>query len=950
MAITTLLVFSLALGLEWQGNFQQIATVPTPARSVAPKVTLARLPLSFEKNVGQTDAQVQFLARSSSGSFFLTQTEAVWRLHAPEIPPDDRGPASSSAAKPAQADAVLRLTLSGANPAPKVVGAEPFPGKVNYLSGANRAARRTNVPTFGQVRCEQVYPGVDLVYYGTQGQLECDFVLAPGVDPAVVRLHFAGADRLEIDANRGDLVARTAAGEVRWHRPVVYQEIAGHRRAVEGKYFCRNAQEIGFQIAAYDAGQPLIIDPVLVYSTYLGPGTGPQGSGLAVDASGNVYLAGETDSPDFPTTTGAVQRAFRGGNNERYGGNDVYVAKLNPAGNALVYSTYLGGTGSDWALALALDSAGRAFVTGQTKSNDFPTTPGAFQSTNGGGWDTFILELNEAGSALVYSTLIGGTQDDLGFGIAVDASDNAVVTGWTLSSNFPTTTNAQQPASRGGYEAFVTKLDARGNLLYSTFLGGSGDDKGYSIALDSAANAYLTGYTTSDDFPVTVGAIRTARANSGTASDAFITKLNASGLIQYSTFLGGSGSDAGNGIKVDSAGNVYVAGLTNSPNLPITVGAYGFKGSLDAWVAKLNAAGSALIYCTYAGGSGADTATALAIDSAGSAYVTGFTASANFPVVGMAPQAKWGGDYDAFLLKLTPDGSLLNGGYSTYLGGSAFDQGECIALDPAGNVYVGGVTASANFPTTTGALQTNFTGTTQDPFIAKIASTLTGTSSPAPTATASPTVSPSATIAPTPTPAPPTPVPNVSPDPTVTPSPSPTTPSPSSTVLAVVNPCADAFVRDGSFVRTNYGTVNPLVIQASATVGYSRQAFVKFPLTGIPGSFNRVTLRLYGSRNTTSAVPEEVYGVTNDSWSETGLNWNNRPVRGGIVASVAISKASGWWEWDVTSFITARRFAGSSFASLALVMTQLPSPEGNDSFNSREAASNQPQLVFSFQP
>ncbi|MGC3989004.1 MAG: SBBP repeat-containing protein [Chthoniobacteraceae bacterium] len=254
-------------------------------------------------------------------------------------------------------DVVLRLKLKGASEAPRLVGDAPLAGAVNYLRGSSAGQWRTNIRTYGRVRYAQVYPGVDLVYYGTHGQLECDFVLQPGADPAAIGWQFSGADAVSVDPTSGDLKVATAAGTVRWHRPLVYQEISGQRRAVAANYVASRDGSVGFQLAAYDRRQPLVIDPVLVYSTYLGLGTGPQGSGLAVDSAGNVYLAGETDSAAFPTTSGAVQRTFMGGNNEKYGGNDVYVAKLNPAGNGLVYSTYVGGTGSDWALALALDSA-----------------------------------------------------------------------------------------------------------------------------------------------------------------------------------------------------------------------------------------------------------------------------------------------------------------------------------------------------------------------------------------------------------------------------------------------------------------------------------------------------------------------------------------------------------------------------------------------------------------
>ena len=718
-ALSVIVLLSLAAWsvrqVGWFGkNCAAIVLPPAPLHA-----TFAELPLIFEANAGQTDARVRFLAQGSGYRFFLTGTEAVWMLRSaePATPPA----AERSAPAASRPDTVLRMALLGANPEPQIVGAAPLATRVNYLTGPNPAAWHTGIPTFAQVRCAQVWPGIDLVYYGKQQQLECDFIVAPGVDPAVIRLGFTGAQSLSVDAVRGDLVLETAGGTVRWRPPVLYQEIDGVHQPVAGKYVRTGPTEAGFAVAAYDPGRPLIIDPVFAYATYLGGGSGPQGMGIAVDDAGQAYVAGETSAPDFPTTDGALQSVLRGGSADRYGGNDVYVAKLNAAGTGLVYSTYIGGTGDDWALAIALDSAGCAYVTGQTKSADFPLTPGAFQTVKGGSWDAFILKLNADGSALLYSTYLGGARDDLGFAIAVDTAGQAHVTGWTLSADFPTTPGAFQQTSGGSYEAFVTKLSAAGTPLYSTYLGGSLADKGYSIALDPAGLAYVTGLTNSPNFPSTTGALRLVKTGVVTNTDTFVTKLDPAGFPVYSAIFGGTKDDAGNGIKVDAGGSAYIAGLTASVDFPTTPGAFQLaRGKTDGFAAKLNPAGSALLYSTHLGGNGHDTAYGMAIDFTGAAYITGFTYSTNFPVVGAPLQPTYGGAVDAFVIKLNPAGSPLNGGYSTYLGGNAFDQGEAIAVDGAGRAYVAGVTASRNFPTTPGSFQPIFKGTTQDPFVVKV--------------------------------------------------------------------------------------------------------------------------------------------------------------------------------------------------------------------------------------
>src|SRR5438445_533450 len=551
-------------------------------QATKPQVLAAygKLPLSFEANQGQTEPQVKFLSRGSGYTLFLTSTEAVLMLTKTDAHAKHRIPGEARLVEPEKgAGTVLRMKLLGANPAPAVAGVGELPGKSNYFVGNDPKKWRTNVSTYAKVDYREVYPGVNLVYYGNQRQLEHDFVVSPGADPKVITLAFEGVDGVAIDA-LGDLVLRTVGGEVRLRKPVVYQEQNRQRAVIPTRYVLTAEHQVAFEVAAYDATKPLIIDPVLVYSTYLGGSGSDASSGIAVDTQGNAYVTGVTRSSDFPTTTGAFQIASSGG-------EDAFVTKLNPTGSALVYSTFLGGSNDDEGFGIAADAAGNAYVTGVTTSSNFPTTAGAVQSTLGGFGRAFVTKLNPTGTALVYSTYLGGTSADDGFGIAADAAGNAYVTGFTQSSNFPTRAGAFQATFGGVEDTFVTKLDPTGAaLVYSTYLGGSGDDDGFGIATDAAGNAYVTGFTDSTNFPTTADAFQT---NFGGVEDAFVTKLNPTGAaLVYSTYLGGSGDDEGLWIAVDAAGNAYVTGGTDSINFPTTTGAFQIasSGGGDGFVSK----------------------------------------------------------------------------------------------------------------------------------------------------------------------------------------------------------------------------------------------------------------------------------------------------------------------------------------------------------------------------
>ena len=685
------------------------ALAASASGGVEPRLSeLGNLPLSFERNVGQTDSSVRFMARAPGIGFFFTPSEVIY--------------------------GEIRMKIMGENPVPEVTGVGLLPGKSNYFIGNDPTKWQTDVPHYARVKYAEVYPGVDLIFRGNQRQLEYDFVVAPGANPNRIRLRFEGTARLRTD--KSDVIVTTKNGhEVREQAPAIYQEIDGARRKVGGGYVIKGSREVSFKVSAYDRNRPLVIDPVLAYSTYLGGSTaasGPIDTGaqaIAVDSSGNIYVAGFTSTIDFPTAN-PEQPAYGGG---LY---DVFVTKFDPSGSTLDYSTYLGGMNDEKAFAIAVDSAGSAYVTGFTQSPNFPTTPFAFQPISTVGVlptntsDAFVTKLSPAGNALVYSTFLGGnTNVDNAFGIAVDSSGCAYVTGETASTDFPTK-NAFQPmlAMGGGLaiDAFVTKLSADGSaLVYSTYLGGggsgsgfstSGVDEGFGIAVDSSGSAYVTGYTYSSTFPTK----NPLQPNLAGDADIFVTKFSPAGnTLVYSTYLGGSGLDQAFGIAVDASGSAYITGKTASTDFP-TVNAfqsvYG-GGNHDAFVVKLNPAGSAVTYSTYLGGSGDEgNLSRIALDGSGDAYIVGSTDSTNFPTANAIQSNRAGPGDNAFVTKLSAAGNRLV--YSSYLGGNSLNLGFGIAVDTVGNAYVAGQTWSTNFPTAN-PFQGSLRGT-DDAFIAKI--------------------------------------------------------------------------------------------------------------------------------------------------------------------------------------------------------------------------------------
>jgi hypothetical protein len=555
------------------------------------------------------------------------------------------------------------MQVLGGNANPRVMGEDPLPGKVNYFLGNDSSQWHTNIPTYGMVEYQQVYPGIDMVYYGSGQQLEYDFVVAPGADPSVIRLGFAGADGVVVNG-QGNLVLHAGGQDLLQHKPTVYQEVNGTRQEIAGHFMLLQTPpsllvtshsplatpQVAFQLAPYDTGQPLVIDPVLSYSTYFGSSGDDYSTGIAVDpTTGDVLVTGATTSTNFPTAN-PIQPNFGGGF------YDAFVAQLSADGSTLVYSTYLGGSDFDSGLGIAVDpTTGDALVTGITSSTNFPTA-NPLQPNNHGGNDAFVARLSVDGSALVYSTYLGGSNDDRGFGIAVDpTTGDALVTGWTLSQNFPIA-NPLQPNNHGGYDAFVARLSADGSaLVYSTYLGGSNDDQGKGIAVDPATgDALVTGWTLSQNFPI-ANPLQPSLGGPF-ATNAFVARLSADGsTLVYSTYLGGSNFDSGYGIAVDpTTGDALVTGSTNSANFPTANPLQpNNAGDVDAFVARLSADGSALVYSTYLGGSGGDVGSGIAVDPAtGDALVTGETNSTNFPTANPL-QPNYGGGIDAFVARIS---------------------------------------------------------------------------------------------------------------------------------------------------------------------------------------------------------------------------------------------------------------------------------------------------------
>ena len=689
-------VGAVALAIPGLGGGTDSLAAAEPRADVSRQY--ARLPLRFEVNRGQAPGKVEFLARGAGYTMSLGRDGAVLALAGRK----------GGGGIPAAGSRAVGMSLVGSNPRPEITGVMPLEGTSNYIVGSDRRDWRTGVPSYAQVRYGEVYPGIDMIFKGNQRELRYDFIVAPGSDPARIAIAYPGAERLSI-ARSGDLLVHAPGGAIRQRRPVIFQGSGADRRRVAGSYVLeRDGRNVRFEIGAYDRTRPLVIDPTIVYSTHLG-GFATSGSkldfanGIAVDASGSAYVVGLTDSvsPPYPTTPGALQTGFKGGT------FDAFVTKLNPAGDGIVYSTYIGGTGDDRANDVTVGSTGIAYLTGRTVSTDFPTTAGAYQPANRGGpAEGFVAALKADGSGFQYSTYLGGTGNDFGNRVRVDSDGAAYVAGQTSSASgsttndFPTTAGALQTtfggaagtATTGPNDAFVTKIAPDGTRLeYSTFLGGPAADTGRAIALGSDGAAYVTGATSSATAFGTPGAYKETLAAGG--GDAYAAKLSPDGsALAYATYLGGTKGDDGRGIAVDADGNAYLTGTTDSTDFPTENPAQASNASApgpfpsDPFVTKLNPEGSGLVYSTYIGSNTFDNATDIAVDGGGNAYAVGNTLG-DFPL--KDPVQVRTGDYDGYLAKFDAAGQIA---YSTIYGGGSRDFNNAVAVDGAGNAYIAGRT------------------------------------------------------------------------------------------------------------------------------------------------------------------------------------------------------------------------------------------------------------------
>lgn len=667
-----------------------------PIMSPTTHESIGRLPLYFEVNRGQTDREVKFLSRGRDHSVFLTPTETVLILHG--TTPGRTQPA------------VLRMSLTGAAANPVAEGLEPQPGKVHYLIGRDAQKWRRDIPTYARVRFKAVYPGVDLVYYGREGRLEYDFVVAPGADPGQIRLTFTGADRLTVD-DGGNLVASVGGGEVVNLQPRIYQEVDGRRQPITGRYRLLGPRTAGFALTAFDSSRPLVIDPQLLYASYLG-GSGDDAANVTVDADGYIYVVGTTASSDFPT--------FAPYQPSLSGAKDAFVAKFDPTGASLVYATYLGGSGTDEGYNGRVDSTGAIAFTGLTNSADFPTV-NPYQASLGGGDDVYVAKLAADGSSLLYATYLGGTLTDRPYGgMAMNASGIVAVTGYTASASFP----LKNPYQSSGGGCFVTKIDpsqtGASSVIFSTRLGGSSTESVFGTDIDASGNIYVTGRTDSTDFPV----LNAYQNFNGGSADAFLCKYNSAGSLSLATYLGGTGFDWGRELVVDASGNIWITGQTASSNFPITAGAYQttLNGTYDGLLMKFDNSGILLLYSTFIGGAGTDRFEAMTINGAGNIFIGGYSDSSDYPLLD-AIQSGMAGVRDAVVSEFDSSGGLV---FSTYLGGSAADECWSLAAGPNDWIYAAGWTLSGDFPTVD-PYQATFGGggSTGDGFVFKIGEPVT---------------------------------------------------------------------------------------------------------------------------------------------------------------------------------------------------------------------------------
>jgi hypothetical protein len=737
--VKTIFGAALAVGL---------AAIESPAQNA---MNAGSRPLFFEAGQGPADAMAPFVAHGPDSEFLISATGAQFVLR-----------------KASGQTAAARMQFVGANPAAQVAGDAELSGKVNYLTGNHPAQWQSGISTFAKVRVAEIYPGVNVVYYGNGRQLEYDFDLAAGVDPKTIAIHFDGAERISVNP-QGELVVSLNGGNIVQHRPVAYQNTGGARQEIAGGYQLLDAHTATFALGSYDHSQPLVIDPVLSYSTYFGGNYGDIIHAIALDKNGNIYVAGETLSTKFTNSVSGnapsgYQPVFQGAGPGGVG--DAFVAKFDNMGSNFIYFTYLGGSADDAAYGLAVDNSGNAYVTGATTSTNFPTQNALFSHISPiihiYTTDAFVTELNASGSGLVYSTYLGGDASDIGKAIAVDTNGAAYVAGYTYSTNFPVSAGAYQSrllCTNSLYinaNAFVAKIAPGGTALsYSSYFGGTNFDEATAIALDASNYIYVAGYTASTNFPAKNplpgfshldGSI-----NPIPAFDAFVAKFQPGyANLVYATYLGGTNNDVATGIAARN-GNAYVVGWTVSTNFPYTSASTNYTSfvrtngtyyilATNSFLTEITntSTTTGIGFSVMFGGYGADVANGVGLDAAGNIFVVGSASSTNYPVTtnlsgylratnsGYNPLV-FGGTSDVVISAFNTNASALL--YSAYLGGSGSpynpfnpgggnDFGNAIAVDPAGNAYIAGQTWSTNFPTVNA--RQPFLAGTNDAFIAKI--------------------------------------------------------------------------------------------------------------------------------------------------------------------------------------------------------------------------------------
>jgi Beta-propeller repeat/Abnormal spindle-like microcephaly-assoc'd, ASPM-SPD-2-Hydin len=733
-------VFIMMLGSSIFLNPNALAqSQPSPSQREA-AAHYGALPLTFETNQGQTGALVKFLSKGKGYTAFLTANGMILSLR----------PAAGVARQPVNAPAsasqpstILQFALVGAAANPAVTGEEMQPGKINYFIGNDPSQWRRNVATYGRIRYHNVYPGIDMIYYGNHRQLEYDFAISPGANPSQIQFQIKGANGIYLEAN-GDLALDTGNGVLHFKNPTIYQESNGAHVPVLGGYVIQDSSHVGFHLSSLDPTKATVIDPVLVYGTFLGGSGDDQASGIAVDASGNVYISGTTDSTDFPLGVLGSLPA---------GSPHVFVAKLDATGSTLLYADYLGGNVYDYGYALAIDSAGEVYVTGTTASSNFPTTVNAYQGSYPGGFNGFLTEISADGSTLEYSTYLGGNGSDWPASIAIDSFNDILVAGSTTSTNFPVANAYQSSASANqggkfGTYGFLTKFSAGGStLVYSTYFAGNTNvapgcgspscwPAPYSaiaaVTVDSTGNAYVGGNTNTYNFPTTSGVYQTSSNAPQNNSAGFLAKFSLTGTLTYSTYFDETSGIVTiiNGVAVDSSGSAYATGGAYSDGtFPITStsicdpavsGPYcGY-----AFVTKFDPAAASLVYSTFLGPNNLSTAISISIDGADNAYILGSTNDTSFGLANgiegfstEGSQYQAGVDYDVILAEIDPTGTTEL--FATYIGGSGNNSADAMALDASANIYVAGTTDSIDFPVTQGSFQEVIGGNT-DGFIVKV--------------------------------------------------------------------------------------------------------------------------------------------------------------------------------------------------------------------------------------